>query len=179
MHGIIFIKLQEFVTEGFGEGSWDTLTADSGVPSEYADTKAYPDEMLFGILASAIEKTGKTREEILMAFGEFLAPFLINTVKGILPPDKLNTIDVLEIAESLIHVKIREIIEGSTPPELVIRRINERKLTVQYSSKRKMVHFALGIINGFIEYFNEQGVYEVILTSSSTGAKFKIAVKRL
>lgn len=57
--------------------------------------------------------------------------------------------------ENTMHKAVRDRNPGATPPVLDFREIGDNKLRFLYSSPRKLVPVAVGIMKGVAKYFDE------------------------
>ncbi|HEX7829821.1 MAG TPA: heme NO-binding domain-containing protein [Thermoanaerobaculia bacterium] len=156
MHGTIFVELEKFVGARLGEGAWNTLKAQAGIdPGRTYDVfETYPDEEVFALVTTGSAITGIPVPGLLEAFGEFIAPDLLEMYWGAIQPE-WRTLDVIEHTESTIHTVVRLNQRGSTPPYLRATRTAPNEVTVHYTSARKLCFVAKGITHGIAKHFNE------------------------
>jgi hypothetical protein len=155
MHGFIFIEFDKFVLEHVSYPEWQQALKSHGVDYiNFSPTEIYPDEEMVELLHLAAEITKKPPEKLLELFGAFLAPDLIKVYRAYIDP-AWKTLEVLENAESTIHVAVRKSTSGATPPILIVNRLSPRDVIIEYVSSRNMPELGVGIIKGLGSYFNE------------------------
>lgn len=156
MHGIIFAELQRFAEKNLGSGSWGAVLRSAGLDGHvYMSVRDYPDSELFAIISAASEAANKPANEIVEAFGVFIAPDLLR-MYGVLIKPEWRTLDVLERTETVIHAVVRTNQTGARPPELKCRRVRTNEVEIGYNSPRKLCYLAKGIIGGIAEHYHEK-----------------------
>jgi len=155
MHGIIFSELKKFVEAKLPEGSWEKILADAGVQRIYVQTAEYPDAEVVTLVGAAARLAKAKPQDVLLGFGEFIAPDLLEMYKGLLKPS-WRTLDVLENTESVIHKVVRSRNPGARPPTLRVTRLSPGEVELHYGSARKMCSVAKGISMGIAAHFSEK-----------------------
>jgi len=154
MHGLIFAELKKFVGAKFGENTWEKLLENAGLKNNlYLASNVYPDQEILKLVTTACEMTGLTPNAALEAFGEFIAPDLVEQYKFLINP-QWKLLDFLANTEETIH-KIVRFHAGVTPPKLVTQRISDDTLTISYNSSRRMCALLKGIVKGAAAYYKE------------------------
>ncbi len=179
VHGSIFFLLKKYIDHSFGLGAWDDILDRSKTAHDNFDiTKAYPLEEIGAIISTVSEMTGKSANDLKEAFGEYLVPDLFNLYKSYLKPD-WRTLDVIEHTEKVMHGAVRKLNSAADPPILNVSRVNEKKLIVDYFSRRKMGSLALGIIKGIARYYNEQNDIKLSLTTDPDEERVQIVIEKV
>ena len=71
MYGIVNKAVMEFVCLHHGEAVWERIRTHAGVEEEvFLSNEGYPDDMTYGLVASAAELLDAPADVILHAFGE-------------------------------------------------------------------------------------------------------------
>ena len=78
----------------------------------------YPDSEVLQLVTTASRITGMPVRGILMDFGEFIAPDLLQMYGGVINP-AWKTLDVIENTENEIHNVVRLYNRDAHPPELI------------------------------------------------------------
>jgi predicted hydrocarbon binding protein len=156
MHGTIFSELQKFVSARLGDDAWDRLKVRAGIDParQYEVFQSYPDEEVGALVAAASDTTGIPAPALLEAFGEFIAPDLLEMYWGAIAPE-WRTLDVIEHTETTIHAVVRLDHKTASPPYLHARRTGENEVTVVYTSPRRLCAVAKGISRGIAQHFHE------------------------
>ena len=156
MHGMIHTGLRKFVLETHGEAAWEAVLEEAGLPGkQYLGLENYSDEETVSIVMAASKLTETPAEEILVAFGKFIAPNLMRMYSALIDP-AWKTFDFLLNIESTMHAAVRTRAPGSNPPVLQFKKIGDNKLQLLYDSPRRMTPVAIGIMQGVAEYFDEK-----------------------
>lgn len=175
MHGIVFNQLFKFIRENHGQKALDEVMNNSGIGVKFYDaTKAHPDEELEKILSSACEKLKISRNTALEAFGEFIAPGLLQ-IYGSFIKKEWDAMDLLENIETTIHKTVRISNPEADPPALQIERMSKNSLKIFYSSKRNMLHLGIGIIRAIGAHFETK----IDISKRSEDGKEVIVVNRI
>lgn len=155
MHGVIFVKLKEFVNSEYGEDTWGELLSEAGVDrSMFLSTTSYPDDDIEAILGAISDETGMGRQEVLEVFGRFLSPELMEMYKGRVR-DEWDYLDFINKTEDHIHVAVRTNMPDASPPHLETERIDDR-VVLTYSSDRHMCSLAKGMARGVADEYGRQ-----------------------
>jgi hypothetical protein len=175
MHGFIFIEFEKFVLGQIDFKVWrQTLQANQIDSSLFSPTELFPDSKLVEMLTLAAEVAKRTPESLLESFGAFLVPDLMKVYRAYIDP-AWKTLDVLERAETTIHVAVRKSTAGAAPPILQVQRLNPREVQIVYVSNRNMPELGVGIVKGLGAYFNEN--LEVTLDKRPEEGKSIILVR--
>jgi hypothetical protein len=106
MHGIVFTEFQEYVQQGAPAGRWHEVLHSANLDRRvYAATRHYPDKDFFDIIDAASKKLNTSTAELLVGFGEFIAPDLLGMYAVLIKPD-WSTLDVIERTETVIHTVV-------------------------------------------------------------------------
>ncbi len=156
MHGIIFSELKKFVKENMGAEGWRSLLKDAFNDKYrmYLPTRQYPDGELVTLVDTASKSSGIAMPDLLNAFGEFIAPALLNMYRTYVRPE-WKALDLLENTEETIHKVVRLREKDSAPPRLKAERKSPDELVIYYSSERKLCHVAAGIASGVGKAYRE------------------------
>jgi hypothetical protein len=178
LHGLIFAELRKFTEANLGPGSWKALTDSAGLGQKsYLSTQVYPDSDVFALVSAASQTTGLPAQDLLEAFGMFIAPDLIGMFRTLLDP-QWRTLDVIEHTETTIHKVVRTGHPGAQPPELQTIRRGDNEVTILYRSNRKLCSIAKGICNGLAKHFAETIAIEEPTCMLLGGAQCTIVVRR-
>ena len=167
---IFFAELKKFVQRGYGEEAWLRLSAEAGVTrmSNLA-LESYPDAEFFALVAATERMSGIAAPTLLNQFGEFIVPDLMKVFSAFVD-DKWNALDLLENTESVMHRAVRLQDPNAEPPRLRIIRSGPDRVTILYSSPRKLCAVAIGIIRGVATHYGESLRVEQT-TCMHTGAR--------
>lgn len=156
MHGIIHAELKRFVEAKHGAEAWKAVLEGAGLPNKlYLATQTYPDAEAVAIVTSASKITGASADSILEAYGEFIAPSLMQMFRTLIKPE-WKTMDMLLNTEETIHKVVRLKNPGADPPRLQFSKTGPNTLLFKYDSPRRMVAVARGIMKGVARHYNEK-----------------------
>lgn len=156
MHGIIFAELKKFVVTQMGPEAWNGLLQQIGAPGKvHLPTQVYPDAELVALVKAASQATGKEAPALLQAFGQFIAPDLLQLYRAQVNPN-WKTLELLEHTEETIHRVVRLRDPNAKPPQLVVRRDGPSSVVIRYTSPRKLCDVAKGITRGVAEHYKEK-----------------------
>ena len=156
MKGVIFVIFEDFVTETWGAETFEDLL-DACPPAArepFVSPRTYPDELIVTMLTVACEKLSVTPAEALRAFGKFAFGGLTKRypafLEGVEHPRQL-----LLAVHDIIHVEVKKLMEGATPPDLFYENIDGPKdrLTIHYESARGLCALMEGLLEGAAEHF--------------------------
>jgi hypothetical protein len=155
MHGIIHAELKKFVEKNHGIEAWQAILEKANLgPKIYLFTATYPDEEAVAIVTAASELTGTPAEDILEAFGLFIAPSLMNMFKALIKPE-WGTMELLLNTEDTIHRVVRMKNPGAAPPKLNFEQTGPKELKLLYNSPRQMSAVGRGIITGVASHYGD------------------------
>ncbi|MGQ0537133.1 MAG: heme NO-binding domain-containing protein [Methanobacteriota archaeon] len=156
MHGLIFAELKKFVVDRYGAAAWNQLATEAGAAGKiFLPNQAYPDAELLPLLGTAAKLTGRSQDEILEDFGEFIAPDLLK-LYGLQLNPQWKTLDLVENTESIIHRLVRARDPAASPPKIVCRREATDRAVMVYRSQRKLCSVAKGIVKGVAKTYGEE-----------------------
>jgi predicted hydrocarbon binding protein len=154
MKGIIFNLFEDFVTENFGLEVWSDVleTANPQSGKVFIAPKTYPDEDFLSLVSATVQIKDIDLSITVKSFGKFALDKLANRYEEFLTPHK-SAKEFLLSMNSVIHVEIKKLFEGSEPPEFTYEDTAENKLTMHYSSKRKLCVLMEGFLEGVADYY--------------------------
>ncbi|MBX3209977.1 MAG: heme NO-binding domain-containing protein [Labilithrix sp.] len=154
MKGVIFNLLEGFITDGWGEETYDAILSRCPLHTKepFIGPGTYPDADLFAIVGKTTEKLGIPVADALHAFGKYCFPRLAERfpvfVQGHTHPKSfLKTID------TVIHVEVRKLFKGAVTPRITFVDPGPDALVLRYESTRKVCALMTGLLAGAGEYF--------------------------
>jgi hypothetical protein len=160
MKGIVFNVLENFINENFGEKTWEDGVEKANLQDEiFVSTKIYDDKKLIDIFTSIVSLKKLVAEEALILFGEFLFDTLSTKYAEILVQFD-NPKDFLKGLDGIIHVEVRKMMMGSNPPQFLLKKDEEKEISLEYRSERQLCTLAKGLINGLNKKFGNTFTYE-------------------
>lgn len=156
MHGVIFKELERFVDAKLEPKTWhDVLRAANITPHAYLFGHDYPDAELFSLIDAAAAIANVHRTDLGEAFGEFIAPHLVEMYARLIKP-QWRTLDTIEHTEIIVHAAVRSSRPDASPPRLKVDRVGPNEIILRYDSPRKMCCLAKGIARGVATHHGER-----------------------
>lgn len=156
MKGIVFTTLAKMVEETFGIDEWNKIlvsvnATDGGA---YVSSEYYEDSELLAIV-SVISKEKKIPiEDLIFAYGKYLLKTFYERYPEFFEPKTLG--DFLKSIHSVIHVEVKKLHGDVYLPTVEYREGRDNKITLVYSSKRKLCKLAEGLIHGAAEHYGDK-----------------------
>ncbi len=152
--GILFNLLEDVLGEAFGPEAWDQLLCAADVRGVYAALGTYPDAEFFAIIDATAGLTGRTRDAVLLDFGEAAFPRMVDRY-----PNFLTGVDdartFLLSLNRIMTTEVRKLYAGAGCPQFRFA-IAPRRLRIGYTSPRRMCALAQGLIRGVAHHFQEE-----------------------
>lgn len=156
MKGAVFSGFSEYAEKAFGLSVWLKTLESCNLASngEYIATELYDDDEFATILNALSERTGKSLEELNRGFGHAFFPVLMSmAVQHVKDIDHL--FDFMRAVHDVIHIEVQKSDALAYTPTLLYDQPKEDVLIIRYVSKRKMCHFAEGLILGAADHYKQ------------------------
>jgi len=176
MKGIIFTEFLEMVESLFGYQTVDTLLTISDLPSKgiYTSVGTYSHQEIVSLVGNLGKMTRIPSSELLRAFGKYLFGSFTKSYPHFIEktPDAFT---LLGSIHNYIHVEVRKLYPDAELPHFSIEYPQPNILIMIYTSSRKMVDLAFGLIEGTLEFFNEEAQIDLqLLKEDGSSVKFII-----
>ena len=158
MKGIVFTEFFEMVEKEFGYEIVDFIIENTDLPSKgiYTAVGTYQSSEMNNLVLSLSQKSGIPIKDLLKKYGRYLhGTFSKNYLNFFL--EEKDSLDFLERVDSHIHQEVRKIYPDAELPNFETTRLSKTCLEMIYSSKRRMSHFAEGLIEETLMYYNQKG----------------------
>lgn len=153
MKGIVFCVLGQMVESRLGLEGWnqvlDIVQPRSG--GVYTTGETYVDEELLSLVNVVSKKMGMTNNAMLREFGLFAMKSFSELYPHFFEGHTLRTF--LESIHDVVHVEVRKLYMGATPPTFRYETATEKGLVMTYESTRKLCSLGEGLIEGAARYF--------------------------
>ena len=156
MKGAVFAGFSEYAEKTFGLSVWLKTLESCNLASngEYVSTELYNDEEFVVILEALSKRTDTSIEELNRGFGHFFFPVLMSmAVQYVKDIDHL--FDFMRAVHDVIHIEVQKSDALAYTPTLLYDQPKEDVLIIRYASKRKMCHFAEGLILGAADHYKQ------------------------
>ena len=155
MKGMVYISLNELVERQYGIQMWENILTAVQPPSEgiYTSTENYSDTELVALINEISRQTGMAVPELIRYFGEILFGEL-NQKYPIFSSLSPSLFDYLASIEGVIHQEVRKLYESVSLPSINTHMNDDKTLTLNYHSPRKLCYLAEGLIYGAAKQYN-------------------------
>ncbi|MEA5460782.1 heme NO-binding domain-containing protein [Arcicella sp. LKC2W] len=179
MKGIVFTEFLEMVEEKFGYKMVDNLLSTTELPSDgiYTSVGTYQHTEMVSLVINLGNQTNIPINELLKIFGGYLFKTFTKTYSHFMAkaPDAFT---FLASIHNYIHVEVQKLYPDAELPHFDIERPDENTLIMTYTSARKMADLAFGLIEGCIEYYQENvEISQIPLNEDGSSTKFVIIKK--
>ena len=156
MKGIIFLKLEEFVEDTFGEFAWDEVLMKVPLSSDGAYTSGalYKDEEFFAIVTEICTQHNVDIIDAQKLFGRWVFEKLL----AISPHDMsgyTDTFGFLRAVQDVIHVEVQKIHIDAILPTFEFLEESDGYMKMRYVSPRRLYFFCQGLIESLAEHLGE------------------------
>lgn len=156
MLGVVYIQFMEMIKEKFSEEVLDDLLDEPTLSTggAYTSIGYYDHTDIIKLVVALSKKTDIPIDDLVEAFGKYLFVALI-TKYPMLIEGKHDSLGMLELVDSSIHVEVHKLYPQAELPEFSCERVGPDELRMEYRSKRPFSILALGLIRGCAEHFGE------------------------
>ena len=154
MKGIIFILLEEVVTQEFGANTWDQLLEAAQVDGTFTSLGNYPDADLFKLVGAASAALKQPPDAIVRWFGVKALPLLANKYPAFFERHQSTRSFILTL-NGIIHPEVRKLYPGADTPDFDFDTSSPEVLVMIYRSKRKLCALVEGFVEGAAGRFDE------------------------
>jgi len=154
MKGVVFNLLEEAITAEYGEDTWDALLAAAGLHGAYTSLGNYPDAELMALVNVASGKLNVPPSDVVRWFGRKALPMLAARYPKFFTPHTTSRTFVLTLND-IIHPEVRKLYPQASVPDFEFDATEPRALKLVYRSRKKLCHFAEGLIEGTADHYHE------------------------
>ena len=155
MKGAVFNLLNELVEEKFGYAAWEHMLQIADCDGVFVSSETYADDLLVSLVAAAHEQTQVSVRDLLFSFGQFMAPAFARDYP-VFFENQTSLKAFLLTVDRTIHVEVRKLYPEAHLPEFDYKDEADNRLTMIYTSPRKLCALAEGLIQGSAEHFSER-----------------------
>lgn len=159
MKGIVFNVLEHCVTDQHGVDAWDELLEAAKLEGAYTSLGDYPDEDLWALVEAASKKLGVPPLEVQRWFGRSaMGPFSKRYPEMVSPHQ--DSVSFLLTLNDVIHPEVRKQYPGADVPVFQFETPGPGRISMRYTSARKMCAFAEGLLEAVACLFDEEVTIE-------------------
>lgn len=161
MKGVVFTLFERFVTENWGEDTYEDLLDAAPVveDSAFVSVQSYPDEWLFAMVGVACDKLEVDAATALRSFGRYCFSKLVDA-HPVFVEDVAHPKAFLMKVHDVVHVEVNKLMPGAVTPTLLARDTGPFSVEVTYRSPRAICAFAEGLMEGCAEWYGVPFTYE-------------------
>jgi hypothetical protein len=154
LKGVVFILVEEFVTEQFGDEAWDALLDDAGLDGVWTTLESYPDEQLGMLVEAAALRFDLPAQQVQRLVGQGTFSGLAAQHPELLA-DHVSCRTVLLDLNGIIHPEVMKLYPGAEVPWFEVTEQADGLLHLYYRSQRALGPLAEGLVVGAGAYFDE------------------------
>ncbi|WP_018014437.1 heme NO-binding domain-containing protein [Teredinibacter turnerae] len=156
MKGIIFTVFSDFVASSYGADQLDYLLDTCDLPSggAYTSVGNYPFAELQTLFDGLCQAQNIELSEALRLYGHHLAGAFV-TQYTVFFQEVHDTFALLRNIDNHIHVEVRKLNPTAKLPRFAYEQSEPDKLTLIYSSPRKLGDMVVGLIEAASGYYKE------------------------
>jgi hypothetical protein len=175
MKGIVFTEFNEMVETQFSPELLDELIVECDLSSggAYTSVGTYDHSELLQMVNKLAEKTNKPANALMFAFGEHLAVRFAT-----LFPSFFNEFtcmfDFMKRLDNHIHVEVHSLYPDAELPKFSFDDTDPSCLIMEYESSRGLSTLAHGLMQGVLEYYNENITIKAEHISGNSHVRFHL-----
>ena len=176
MKGVVFTEFVEMVEQKFGHDVADKLLSIPDLESKGVFTAigTYSHHDMFKLVGGLSELTKISVEDLFRAYGRTMFATFTRMFPSFFKEVE-DSLVFLEGIESHIHVQVKKLNPDAELPTFETTRLGDNKIQMIYSSERRMSDFALGLMEGCGEYFDQNlEIQRQNLKSDGSEVKFDV-----
>jgi hypothetical protein len=162
MKGIVFTEFLELVEEKFGLEIVNQIIEGCELDTDgvYTSVGTYSHKDMFKMVVKLSELKGIPVPDLLEIYGEYFFDTLSKGYPQFM--DQPNSFRFLESIDNYIHPEVLKLYPEAELPSFEAKISGKNEMTLLYKSSRKMSDFAVGLIKGATNYFNEKVTIEKV-----------------
>ena len=178
MKGIVFTEFLELVEAKFGLEIVNQIIEGCELETDgvYTSVGTYSHKDMFKMVGKLSELKDIPVPALLEIYGEYFFDTLCNGYPQFM--DQPNAFTFLQSIDSYIHPEVLKLYPEAELPTFNAKINGENEMTLLYRSSRKMSDFAVGLIKGASNYFNEKVSIEKV-TEENDGEAVLINIKKI
>jgi hypothetical protein len=180
MKGLVFREFLDMVEAQFSPETAEAIIGASALSTAgaYTTVGTYPHQEMVQLVSHLSTRTGHSVPELLRHFGRHLFDRLATHHPRYIEMHP-NVFSLLKALDNHIHVEVRKLYSDTELPSFEHEELSDGRLTLTYTSSRRMADFAHGLIEGCIDHFQETILVERIdLPDDEIGARTRFSLTR-
>jgi hypothetical protein len=156
MKGVIFLCLQDLVSDKFGKPKWQEILVAAGFPAQrtFIAVEDVPDQAISKIIGAAPKVLRLSGEQVAEAFGEYwVGNYALRLYKPYFS-GKNNAREFL-LAMDEVHKSVTDNMANARPPRFEFKWKSDNVLEISYRLSRNMIDLIPGLVLGVGKYYQE------------------------
>ena len=156
MKGIVFTELFEMVETIFSANMVDDVLDDCDLASggAYTAVGTYDHTELLQIVSALSKRTDLPVKDLVHKYGHHLF-FRFHDIMPAFFERPKSAFEFLESVHGYIHVEVKKLYPDAALPDFATHRPDDNTLVMTYTSRCPLSDFAEGLINGCIDFYEE------------------------
>ena len=171
MRGVIFKAYTEFIKDRFDSKTLDKVLQSDDYPNNggFSALGNYKSGYMVALINGSSQFFNCTKNEIVRQFGKFTYGYLFNRFKKMYGEQSTilnleDPFDFLENLNTLHFAELQKLYPNAKFPEFDIERLDKEHIILEYSSFRDLPYLTYGLIEGYLEYFNNKATVSMVKT---------------
>lgn len=177
MKGVVFTGFLELVESKFGMEMVDEIINQCDLESKgvYTSVGTYSHKEMFQMVAKLSELKNIPVVDLLEIFGRYFFDVLSKSYPQFM--DQPDMFSFFKSIDNYIHPEVLKLYPNAELPSFDSEVKSESEMVLKYSSVRKLSDFAVGLIYGAAEYYNESITIEK-LGDENNGEIVYLSIKK-
>lgn len=158
MKGIVFTEFLTLVEEQWSADMVDDIIDACDLPSggAYTTVGTYDHTEIVNLVMELSERSNIPVDQLLQIYGKHLFGRLATLYPSFIDRS-LPLLEFLEGVEHYIHVEVKKLYPDAELPSFETTRLEPHRLEMIYRSSRHLDDVCLGLMEGSLEFFQEDG----------------------
>ena len=180
MKGVIFTELMDMVEDKFPMEVVDQVIEESDLPSGgvYTSLGTYDYTEVLELVTHLSSASGIPIADLVYTFGHHLFGRFAHLYPQFFE-DTTGVFEFLQHIEQYIHVEVRKLYSDAQLPTFEYDTSDPNQLVMTYRSERPFAVLAKGLIDGCIEYFNENLIVEMVDLADGAGTSARFTLTKV
>jgi hypothetical protein len=149
MYGLINAALKEWVVSKYGDDTWSTIRDAANVSIEFNKMQAYPDDVVYRLVASTAEVTKLSADQILDGFGEHWVEYTAAQGYAAMFDIAGDSLRDFLLGLDAMHARVGRSFPKLVPPQFRFDHVDQKTLRMHYLSARKnLCPMVFGLLRG-------------------------------
>lgn len=178
MKGIVFTEFLDLVEDKFGLEIVQKILDEvkTSTNGSYTAVGTYDHGEMFAMVSKLSEISGLEVKNLLTIYGEHFFVVLKTNYPQFM--NKQDLFSFLMVIDNYIHPEVIKLYPDAELPKFKANIESEHIMYLTYQSQRKLIDFAIGLINGASNHFSEKIEVEK-MSIKDDGEEVKLKISRI